>query len=251
LLHITNGDCAVAVISKVVSGTILPWRDVLHEGPVRAGLSFEELSRERAAFIAGAGWGSFDEVLKSFRERDALFRQAGTHDEIVLWFEHDLYDQLQLIQVLDGLCELRGPPVSLVCEAEYLGTMAPERAAELFPLRNPIMRRHFQEAQTAWAAFRSSDPTRINPHQPKALRFLGPALRRHLEEFPWTTDGLSRTERQIREGRTQEEPTFIGDGVLEWHRRRLEREQTRPRWLGGYEVKDDSLRWDPALGRLV
>jgi hypothetical protein len=248
LLHITNGDCAVAVISKVVSGTILPWRDVLHEGPVRAGLSLEALSNERAAFIEAAGWGNAREP---FKERDAVFRRAGEHDEIVLWFEHDLYDQLQLIQVLDGLAELRGPPISLVCEAEYLGNMAPERAAELFALRNPVMRRHFQEAQAAWAAFRSPDPTRIDPEKPKALRFLGPALRRHLEEFPWTTDGLSRTERQVREGRTQEEPAFLGDTVLAWYVERMKKGRLLPRWLGGYEVKDESLRWDPVLGRLV
>ncbi len=30
-----------------------------------------------------------------------------------------------------------------------------------------------------------------------ALPFLEAALRRHLEEFPWTTDGLSRTERRV------------------------------------------------------
>jgi hypothetical protein len=251
LLHITNGDCAVAVISKIVSGTILPWRDALHEGPVRSGLSLEELSRERAQFIADAGWGSFDQVLKNFQERDAAFQEAGKHDEIVLWFEHDLYDQLQLIQVLDGLAALRGPPISLVCEAEYLGNMAPQRAAELFALRNPVLRRHFQEAQAAWAAFRSHDPTQIDPQKPKALRFLGAALRRHLEEFPWTTDGLSRTERQIREGRTQEEPAFLGDTVLAWYVERMKTGRLLPRWLGGYEVKGESLRWDPGLGRLV
>ena len=115
----------------------------------------------------------------------------------MLWFEHDLYDQLQLIQVLDGLAELRGPPISLVCEAEYLGTMAPERAAELFALRNPLMRRHLQEAQAAWAAFRSPDPRDLENLKTTSLPFLGAALRRHLEEFPWTTDGFSRSERQI------------------------------------------------------
>jgi hypothetical protein len=249
LLHITNGDCAVAVLSQVVHGPILPWRDVLHEGPVRAHLSLEELSRERAQFIAGAGWGEFSTVLKSFQERDAAFRRAGEHDEIVLWFEHDLYDQLQLIQVLDGLSALRGPPISLVCEAEYLGNMTPERAAELFSLRTPLTRRHFQEAQSAWAAFRSSDPLQIDPSKPKALQFLGAALRRHLEEFPWTTDGLSRTQRQIREGKMQEEPAFLGDTVLAWYVERMSR--WLPRWLGGYEVKDETVRWDPALSRLI
>jgi hypothetical protein len=251
LLHITNGDCAVAVISQVVQGTVLPWRDVLHEGPVRAGLPLEALSRERARFIAEAGWGSLADVEKRFQERDKTFRDAGRHDEIVLWFEHDLYDQLQLIQVLDGLAELRGPPISLICEAEYLGRMAPERAAELFALRNPLVRRHFQQARAAWTAFRSADPTELEKLKTESLPFLAAALRRHLEEFPWTTDGLSRTERQIREGRTDEEPAFMGDLVLKWHEERLARNRRFPRWLGGYEVVDDTLSWDPSAGRLV
>ena len=252
MLHITNGDCAVAVISQVVQGSILPWRDVLHEGPVRAGLSLEQLSAERAEFIAAAGWGQLPEVQKSFQQRDKAFRDAGRHDEIVLWFEHDLYDQLQLIQVLDGLSELRGPPISLVCEAEYLGRMAPARAAELFALRNPLVRRHFQQARAAWAAFRSSNPQDIQDLKTESLPFLAAALRRHLEELPWTTDGLSRTERQIRDGNTDEEPTFMGDVVLKWHEERLAKNRRFPRWLGGYEVQDEkTLCWDPALGRLV
>jgi hypothetical protein len=282
LLHITNGDCAVAVLSQAVSGTFVPWRDVLHEGPVRAGLSLEELSRERAAFIASAGWGAAPKVLEQFQTRDATFRRAGEHDEIVLWFEHDLYDQLQLIQVLDGLSDLRGPPVSLVCEPEYLGRMTPERAAELFSLRSPITRRHLQDAQAAWAAFRSPDPRGIDWEKPKALPFLGAALRRHLEEFPWTSDGLSRTERQVLQAldggplefpqlflRIQEDPAFLGDAVLAWHLERLakeglversgdawtrigrKRQRRLPRWLGGYEARDETFTWDAGAKRLV
>jgi hypothetical protein len=276
LLHITNGDCAVAGLAQVVSGSILPWRDVLHEGPVRAGLSLEALSAERARFIAEAGWGELSEVTHSFENRDAAFRRAGEHDEIVLWFEHDLYDQLQLIQVLDGLAELRGPPISLVCEAEYLGNMAPERAAELFALRNPVTRRHLQEGRAAWAAFRSPDPRALQNLRTTSLPFLAAALRRHLEEFPWASDGLSRSERQIVDAlrerplsfdevfrEVQEDPAYLGDTVLAWYLGRLEseglvvrrggawastgRERTRrlPRWLGGVRIDEgSSWRWD-------
>ena len=273
MLHITNGDHAVAVLSGVVSGTLLPWRDVLHEGPVRAGLSLEELSRERAAFIAAAGWGALPAVEKEFQARDAAFRRAGEHDEIVLWFEHDLYDQLQLIQVLEGLSALRGPPISLVCEAEYLGRMKPERAAELFALRNPVTRRHFQEASAAWAAFRAPDPRALENLKTTSLPFLAAALRRHLQEFPWTTDGVSLLERRIVQAleggplpfaqlfrAVEEDPAFLGDAVLEWHLQRLreegllegkKRRRRLPRWLGGHEVKDETLRWDPALARLT
>jgi hypothetical protein len=255
---------------------------VLHEGPVRAGLSLEELSRERAAFIAEVGWGSLQQVQKQLTERDAAFRRAREHDEIVLWFEHDLYDQLQLIQVLDALGDRPGPPLSLVCEAEYLGTMEPERAAELFALRNPVTRRHVAEATGAWAAFRSPDPRQIEKLKAAALPFLGAALKRHLQELPWTTDGLSLLERRIVDAvahgprgfgdifaSVREEPAFLGDAVLAWHLERMERdgllarvgelwkgsgkkrERREPRWLGGYLVKDEALRWDPALGRLV
>jgi hypothetical protein len=282
LLHITNGDCAVAVLAQAVSGTLLPWRDVLHEGPVPAGLALEELSRERAVFIARAGWGDLSQVSRSFAERDAAFRQAGRHDEIVLWFEHDLYDQLQLIQVLDGLAEARGPAISLVCEAEYLGAMRAERAAELFALRNPVARRHFREARAAWAAFRSPDPKDIENLKLAALAFLAPALLRHLQEFPWTTDGFSLLERRVLEAlgsgalpfteiflRMKEDPAFLGDAVLAWHLERLAREglikregdlwrrarsarlRREPRWLGGYQVSDERVRWDPGSGRLV
>jgi hypothetical protein len=258
VLHITNGDCAVTVLSQVASGTFLPWRDVLHEGPVRAGLSLEELSAERARFVAEA-FGA--EAEEQFRARDSAFREARRHDEIVLWFEHDLYDQLQLIQVLDALGDRPGPPVTIVCEAEYLGTMTPERAAELFSLRNPVTRRHIAEASRAWAAFRSPDPREIEVVKSQALPFLDAALKRHLQELPWTTDGLSLLERNILRARAagatdllaavREEPAFLGDTVLAWHVRRLESGKRFPRWLGGYEVKDEKLRWDPALGRVV
>ena len=255
---------------------------MLHEGPVRAGLSLEQLSRERAAFIADAGWGDRTDVLKDFEKRDATFRRAREHDEIVLWFEHDLYDQLQLIQVLDALGDRPGPPVTLVCEAEYLGTMSTQRAAELFALRNPVTRRHVAEASAAWAAFRSPDPGKIQSVKSAALRFLDAALRRHLQEFPWTTDGLSLLERRVLQAlqggplafpelfqAVEEDPAFLGDAVLAWHLERMAQERLLekslnkwrlsgksrsrrvPRWLGGYEVRDASLPWDPASGRLV
>ena len=246
MLHITNGDCAVAVLQAAgVRGEILPWRDVLHEGPVREGRSLEELSTERIGFIAGAGWGPREEVEKSFRERDAAFRRAGEHDEVVLWFEHDLYDQLQLIQVLDGL--YGQARVSLVCEAEYLGTMAPERAAELFALRSPVTKRHYNEARAAWTDFRSPDPMGFTTEF-QTFPFLGPALIRFLEEYPWTTDGMSRLQRELD---TEEDPTFLGDTVREWLRKRRDEGRWLPRWLGGVLVTADSpWRWDPAARRL-
>ena len=282
MLHVTNGDIARGLLSKVFEGEILPWRDVLHEGPVRAGLSLEALSGERARFIAEAGWGNLPEVEKSFMERDAALRIAPTHDEIVLWFEHDLYDQLQLLQLLAFFYARPHPRLSLVCEAEYVGTMKPDRMRELFALRRPVSDAQLAEARNAWAAFTGPDPSRI-PMQSVELRFLGAALRRQLEEYPWTTDGLSRLERRVLDllepgplpwprafARIDEDPVFLGDLVFCWHLERMardglverrgelwslksrERARREPRWLGGVRVDERCpWRWDPVAEKLI
>jgi hypothetical protein len=283
LLHVTNGDSAAALLSKTFTSEVLAWQDVLHEGPVRAGLSFEELSEERIAFIAEAGWGAPEEVRTAFHERDAALRTAASHEEVVLWFEHDLYDQLQLIQILDWFAQHPHPRLSLICEAEYVGNMPPARMRELFASRKAVQQRHLEEAREAWAVFSAPDPSGMNDLEIAALPFLGAAFRRQLEEYPWTTDGLSRLERRVLDllergplpwtrvfTGIDEDPIFLGDLVLRWHLARMaeeglleerggqwalkSRRRTKrvPRWLGGVRVDEQCpWRWDPLAGKLV
>ncbi|MFZ2655105.1 MAG: DUF1835 domain-containing protein [Victivallales bacterium] len=100
ILHITNGDCAGDALKKAgMEGEILPWRDLLHEGPVPAGRSLRQMSQIRAGFIMKL-WPHIKNVDKGFRKRDRTLECFRKFDETVLWFEHDLFDQLQLIQIL-------------------------------------------------------------------------------------------------------------------------------------------------------
>src|SRR5918992_5801423 len=97
VLHVTNGDAAVpALRAHGVEGPILPWGDLLHEGPVPA-VEASRLRELRAAFLSGESGRSYDDVLADLEARD---HALATADRLVLWFEHDLYDQLQLVQVL-------------------------------------------------------------------------------------------------------------------------------------------------------
>ena len=101
MLHITNGDITVGVLKAAgMPGTYFAWRDMLHDGPVPAGLSLPELSRVRVEFIASCGWGKAEEIQRQFLTRDAALDASLSEDEVVLWFEPDLHDQLQLCQVL-------------------------------------------------------------------------------------------------------------------------------------------------------
>ena len=99
VLHVTNGDAVVpelAAAAGVAEEDVLPWRDVLHDGPVPGGLDPDELARVRAAHLASRGWAAEDEALASLRERDRRLATFPEPREIVLWFEDDLYDALQL-----------------------------------------------------------------------------------------------------------------------------------------------------------
>jgi hypothetical protein len=118
ILNITNGDSAVAIMKKAgIPGEFLPWRDVLHEGPVPQGLSLEELSKVRAKFISDHGWEDAEKIQQSFIERDNALKAYQDYEKVILWFEHDLYDQLQLLQILDWFHgqELGNTKLSLIC----------------------------------------------------------------------------------------------------------------------------------------
>ena len=209
MLHVTNGDSAADLILRSgIGGSVLPWRDVLHMGPVPGALSMRELSEKRAAFLASLGWGIKEELVQSFLLRNSTLRKHAEDDEVILWFEHDLYDQLQLIQILAWLIEIKHCSTErqfLICIDRYpgvssfrgLGDLNLVQIRHLFDMRKPINLLQFNAAADAWACFTSAKPER---HQAVAdnpsigLPFLQAAYRRFLQEWPSTHNGLSRTE---------------------------------------------------------
>ena len=195
MLHITNGH-SVALDQSGLPGRIIYWVDVLHEGPVPAGLSLDELSELRAEYLTG-----FFQKPVSFRERDQAVKAFREHEEVVLWFEHDLYDQLHLIQLLNWFAnqDAGKTRISLICIDQYLGKLRPEQLNKLFPQRHGVSSSESQTAQAAWEAFTALEPTGLMTlfeTGTEALPFLKGAFRRHLEQFPGVRDGVSRTERQ-------------------------------------------------------
>jgi len=241
-LNITNGDSAAGTLSEAgVEGKILPWRDVLHEGPVDSSLSLEELSKVRARFISGRNWDDFAHVSGDFAERDRVIRHLDYFDEVVLWFEDDLYDQLQLIQLLDffGRGAARGKTLSVIVVDGYIPPLSVDEIKRLDKVRQRVTPEQLELAKRAWKAFGSDDPTSISrllDQSTTALKYLAAALRRHLEEFPSTDNGLSRSEREalsaIQAGHTtpvaaflevarKQESIFLGDMVFYSYLERL------------------------------
>lgn len=240
ILNVTNGDSAVNLMRQAnFSGDFLPWRDVLHEGPV-PWLAAEEdlraLSVVRAEYIADRGWGARAAILANFEARDEMLRASARYDRIILWFEHDLYDQLQLLQLLDWFSY--HPPTEgklfLCNEDQYLGMMTPETMAGLRGREQAVTAAQRSLARQAWAAFRAATPhawRELLDQDLGALPFLRGAVIRLLEEYPHCGHGLSRVAwhalRLVRAGETQpgrlfgryqttEERRFLGDSSFWW-----------------------------------
>jgi hypothetical protein len=243
-LHITNGDCAANTLRSFLTDPVLITCDVLHDGPAPAvdGDAWHEV---RARWLTEGYDARFAETRASLAAFDRTVTQPGRHDEIVLWFEHDLFDQLLLIRTLDLLA--RAPvqyvasdvlsaeasakavsraSVSLICIGEFpgierfigLGQLDAEQLASLYPERKPVTTDQYALASEAWRAFRAKDPAelhalmvRLTPpfdvaqggrepvegpgatYANDTLPFLPGAIHRLLEEYPSTTNGLSRS----------------------------------------------------------
>ena len=199
LLVVTNGDSAAAKLALALPGVdVLPWRDMLHDGPVLAGLALPELSALRAGWLADhldldpAATGA------AFRERDARLAAVPAGAEVAVCVEHDLYDQLQLLQVLAELAPRAGEIRLTLAQADvHLGPQEPTALADLVQGRRPIEAETVAAARKVWDAFRAPTPEGLAREADKSfpgLPWLAPALRRLLEELP-DSSGLTRTER--------------------------------------------------------
>ena len=202
VLNIVNGEVTIEIMKEAyINGDFLPWSDFLHEGPVPDGLSIDKLSKIRANFIYQQGFGSLKIIEKEFQERDSVLQNYHKYQKIILWFEHDLYDQLQLLQILSWFHSnnTENIKLSLISTDRYLGESSLDEIRELLGSEENITKSHLDLAQKAWSAFTKPNPIewfKLLKEDTTLLPFLKNAIVRMLEEYPSRKNGLSRSEHQ-------------------------------------------------------
>lgn len=241
-LHLRCGsDLRDGLRNAGFAGAFLEFADPYCQGPVCAGPDFHAL---RARFLADAyGLDLTDVRTRQRREYDALGRAAET-ERVVLWFEHDSFDQLILARVLHGFANGVCPEtLELICIDSFpgiqrfigLGQLGPAELRSLWPSRELVGVDQLELGSAVWLALTEPSPVALHSIAAAGTPSLSPmasALHRHLQELPWTTDGLSLTQRlaleTLRDGpctagalfrtltlKTEPLP-FLGD-LMFWH----------------------------------
>jgi hypothetical protein len=220
MLHLHNGD-ATADTAKESSlpGEHLAWRESLITGPAPAGLSESEWRSVRARHLSAAYGKDLQECERGLLGQEEALACFSEHDEVVLWFEHDLFCQLHLVYLLNWFArhELGKTTLSLICIGEFpgkenfrgLGELNADELASLFPRRRVVTKAQMELAASAWRAYCSPDPTAIEKllqTDTSPLPFLQDALKAHLKRFPSLKNGLGRIENRalelVRDGAT-------------------------------------------------
>lgn len=233
-LIVTNGDSGAERMRDAgIGDEILVWKDMLHEGPVPLTSNTSTLTNLRANFLTTIAPGR--KVAAELYQRDRMLAGSGLFKEVVLWFEHDLYDQLQLLQVLSQLGQrtFKDTQITMVSVPQYVGNLVPDEALTAFATRAQVGEAQYELAEKAWSAFRSPTPQALldllQTDELSALPFLEAALWRLLEEYPGA-DGLARSHRQILQALKAGGGTFPARELY----RRSHHEMEDPVWLGDW-----------------
>lgn len=210
LLHITNGDSFTERLKSLpLKGDIITWREMLCEGQTLSNVGSESFWKTRFEFL-----NKNYRVTKSWFVEKTLkeYRSLCNHkqqDRIVLWFEYDLFCQINMIAVLSWLKTYRRhAEISLVCSGTEdntghlygLNELTDEQLLALYKKRTVLTQDDIEYADYVWQLYCSDNPMRLEnlgDFGKFQFEYLSDALQAHLRRFPSIKNGLNAVENNI------------------------------------------------------
>ncbi|WP_332693627.1 DUF1835 domain-containing protein [Halalkalibacter lacteus] len=204
MLQIVNGD-VVGNKLRVHFERIIVWREMYDFGPLSLSWSDEELIKRRSAFFEEKLGIPSLEFIANCNKQNKLLDDAVRTEEVVLWFEHDRYDQTMLMYLITELSSKGFNNLSMVSINQYpgiepflgLGQLTSDQLIELFSCRKKLTYEQIEEALRGWIAYNSSDVQAFEnwiEHNQHQLPFLWQAFQCHKEYFPSKKTGVNEVE---------------------------------------------------------
>lgn len=208
VLHIVNGDSVADKLRQgVVQGDILVWREVYPEGPVFVNPAEHASRTLRAQYLEKAMGIPNEEFIRISEEQEKKLAEFHQYEEIVLWFEHDLFDQTMLGFLLHWFARqpLGRTKLSLLCIGAYpgielfrgLGQLSVDQLKTLSGTWQQVRQEELELGKAFWEAYCSPDPGKLAEllqGDTGSLPFAHDAFQHHLSRFPSTYNGLGIVE---------------------------------------------------------
>jgi hypothetical protein len=211
ILHITNGDSTTTHLKKLrFSGDFITWREMLCEGKTTTDVGSESFWKNRFEFLKTVykvNKQTFIEfTLKEYRN----LCKKKEQNEIVLWFEPDLFCQINMLAVLSWIKRFRhGYQISLIGSTidvknqknKGFSLLSEEQIKLLYKNRVSLSQDDIEYADYIWQLYCSDSPLRLetvykfNPMSP--FQHLATAIETHLKRFPSIENGLNFMENNI------------------------------------------------------
>ncbi len=207
ILNILNGDATLYKFRQTaLSGDVLVWRETLSEGPVLAD-SEKAFFKLRSDWISKVYNSNAEEYQKQVIDEFSRLKTYSDYDEILFWFEFDLYCQINLIFLLSFFQDkiLGKTVLSLICPNQHpnhsdfrgIGQLSPQELSELTDQKLYLNKQDIHIAVEAWEVYASDDKKKMENFLKKdfgQLSKLHPALIAHLDRFPDKETGLNKVE---------------------------------------------------------
>lgn len=209
-LHITNGDNFTQKLKSLqIKGDVVTWREMLCEGKTETNVGSESFWKTRFDFLhknykISKSW-YIEKTLKEYRSLCSHKQQ----DQIILWFEYDLFCQVNLLAVLSWLKNHRKyADIYLVCSGKEdetntlygLTDLSDDQIVELYNNKEQLTQDDIEYADYVWQLYCSNNPIRIQnltDFEGYRFKYLSDALQAHLKRFPSIINGLNQVENNV------------------------------------------------------
>lgn len=195
VIHIHNGDVVAQLAKRAeIPGDHVAFRESLVTGPVTPG---DDWIETRANTLAVAFGEDLLRVRTSLVEQEQLLDAAASRDEVVLWFEHDLFCLSHLLYMFERLGTAK---LSLVWCPTPLGQFEERDLFLRYESRGAVTPMMLKAARAAWRAYTAPEPDELNAiisRDSVDFPFLREGLTLHASRFPSTQNGLGVIEQRI------------------------------------------------------
>lgn len=208
-LHITNGDSLNDWLLKLqIDGDFAVWREMLCEGKTTYKVGDQHFKNARKAFLKedyDIDISKYDEIFSSQLE---LIYNFQKYDELVLWFEYDLFCHINMMACISYLVQLNCKlPIYLVCsgritgekELKGLSEITEEQLLDHYQNKIALTRNDLILSDTIWKRYCSDDHTQLQPiiATDSSFIYLSNCLSAHKKRFPEEHSGLNTLESHI------------------------------------------------------